>query len=361
MLDKKTESNELRKSKNQTVNRRSVLSGITTMSLAGVTGLGAATGTDMKKTVVTMVKRPFNNPITVGEINKIRGEKAREFEENGGERTAPVFDYFVDSPNGRVVTYLAMIDADGQLLQSVGIANRERDVARAHREADVEKRKLVGDVYNTRDTTESNVTTQSDTGWTTVDSGKVTNYADPYGDLVDYYDWLQSDDSNDGLLYKERYAMFPGIQEYGYYYYNDSGEHNQQWSTYDPYVQIRSWEPFSGYTGTVSETVEVSGELSTSGGSVDVSHSYSYSQPEVDVDDHSSDRENYANWTLDIFEEAQEQTVGFDPASLADFEDGSPDRCVTVTSDATFNNGLTTETISNISGYDYPSSCSNCT
>lgn len=345
----------------KTITRRLVLSSLATMTLAGSAGLGGAKRNNSPETDVTVVKRPFDDPLTNIEINKIREQKVREFEKNGGDRTSPLFDYFVGSPNGKVVTYLARVDADGRLQQSVGIANRVRDVAKAHRNADLEKGKLEQDGENIGGATQSDVTTESDSGWTTIDSGKVTNYADPYGDLVDYYDWLQSDDSDDGLIYKERYAMFPGVQEYDSYYYNDSGEHDQQWSTYDPYVEIKSWEPFSGYTGTVSETVEVSGELSTSGGSVGVSHSYSYSQPEVDVDDHSSDRDNYANWTLDIFEEAQEQTVGFDPASLADFEDGSPDRCVTVTSDATFNNSINTETITNISGYDYPSSCSNCT
>lgn len=337
--------------------RRTVLKGIATSTLTGLAGVVGAERGASSATSATLVTRSFDDPITTAEINAIRRSQFREYEQKGGTPSSSHSGRDIDASNGRVVSYVSKVDGDGTLRESIGIANRPRDVDKAHREAEAQRSEL--DRMGTGTASSSS----SDTGWTVEEDGKVTTYADPYGDLVDYYKWLQSDDAENGLCYKEQYSMFPGVNEYNSDWYNDSGEHEQQWSVSDPDTEIKDWEPLNGTSGQTTQSVEVSGTVSTTGGSASVTYGYSYSTNEVDIDDKSSDSGNYARFVMDVSAGARDDTSSFEPASLGEFVSGSPNRCVTVTSDATFvDSAGATKTISNIAAYDHPSgdTCSGC-
>jgi len=332
--------------------RRTVLKGVAASALTGVAGVVGAERTASSAASTTLVTRPFDDPISVAEINDIRRSQFREHGSNSD------FGRDLSAPSGRVVAYVSTVTEDGALTESIGIANRPRDVGKAHREAEAEHSRLEQPDVGTASTS------SSDSSWTVEEEGKVINYADPYGDLVDYYDWLQSDDAENGLCYKERFSMFPGVNVYDSNWYCDGGEHKEQWSENDPTTDIEDWEPLNGSSGQTSESVEVSGTISTTGGSTSVAYGYTYTSNEIDIDDKTVDQDNYSRFTVNIKADARDDTCSFHPASLGEFVNGSPGRCVTVTSDATFIQSGTgdTETISNIAAYDHPSGddCSGC-
>jgi hypothetical protein len=332
--------------------RRTVLKGVAASALTGVAGVVGAERTASSAASTALVTRPFDDPISVAEINDIRRSQFREHGSNSA------FGRDLSAPSGRVVAYVSTVTEDGALTESIGIANRPRDVDKAHREAETERSRLEQADVGTASTS------SSDSNWTIEEEGKVTNYANPYGDLVDYYEWLQNDDAESGLCYKEQFSMFPGTNEYDSDWYCDGGEHKEQWSQSGPTTEIEDWEPLNGTSGSTSESVEVSGTVSTTGGSTSVAYGYTYTSSEIDIDDKASDQDNYSRFTINIKADARDDTCSFEPASLGEFVNGSPGRCVTVTSDATFEQSTTgdTETISNIAAYDHPSGddCSGC-
>jgi hypothetical protein len=189
--------------------------------------------------------------------------------------------------------------------------------------------------------------------WETLDKGEVTNYNDPYGDLVDYYEMLKSEDDSRAYTFKERFAMFPGENEYGSGYDNHEGWHKETWSQSNAETNLYDWEPFGGTSGTVSKDAEVS--ANTEDG-VGVAYGYKYSTKETDVDDKSSDRENYARFRVDYYGDSRKNTAGFEPASLAEriAEDYYGSELLENFSMAKFQNPYATESVYHYFDFTFP-------
>lgn len=293
--------------------RRQLLKSIPAVGLAGQ--LGGVVAGKQSGSGVTVLTRQYDDPISTGEINHIR---ARKFEEVGPQlQTKP--DLGVGTPDGSLVAYVAGVDESGVLRQSIGVANRPRDVDKAHREAHDFASQLGSGSTTTTTSTSGSFTTQESTSWTMIEDTKQTNFSDPYGDVVSYYKWMYNDDDIDAHAYKERFAMFPGVQEYGSNWESDHGHTLQSWSQSDPSSELMDWDPFGGTNGTISQSFTIEG---TTSGDVGVAYTYEYNTKETEVDDQTSDRENDAKFTVNFSGDSRTQTAGFEPSSLAEYTGG---------------------------------------
>lgn len=304
-------------------NRRKYLktAGLAAVSLPAL----ATVGKGKEQPQVIFTTRPYNDEISVKRINKTRSDLAQESDSLPSNPDMGVSGWSSAHGDSKIVSFVAGIDAKGRLHQRIGLAARPRDVRKAHKIARQEKKKLESSL-DTVDASSGDYSTSA-SSWNTYESSKVTNYSDPYGDLVCYY---QYEYQGDARVYKERFAMFPGSQEYNSAYDNDRGNVKHQWNSNS--TELMDWEPFNGTSGTVNETFTVRG---TTDGGLSVSYSYGYNTSETTVYDKTSDRNNIAEFDVDYYGSSKTTTSGFEPASLVDIT-GSSYPYLDMTDTATF-------------------------
>lgn len=290
-------------------NRRTVLKSLAAGATAtfGV-GITHAETTETTGTDVVILKRDFTKPLQSGDFHSKVEKLQEEYRSiTGTEKSSSHVIGIPDSQTGHVVGTALTIAPNGTVRKSTSIANRPRDVDKAHKNIDKEAQRL----REENSAQASAITPQSPSGWQKLEDSKVTNYSKPVGDLVNNYSFYVSGGS---YAYKERLDMFPGSNEYDTYNYrNGLAENKQTWSQHGAKTEIQDWAPHSPYSGNRSFSVGLTTQGPTFG--------YTYSQGAVSTVDLSSDRRNFARSRIDPnTSNAQHYTVGYRPGSTADFK-----------------------------------------
>lgn len=82
----------------------------------------------------------------------------------------------------------------------------------------------------------------SNGSWTIKNEGKLENYSDPYGQLVDDYVFSYHDDEP-AYTYEERFQMTAGKLAYDSYYENDWGRNRQNWYDNGATMELEDYYP----------------------------------------------------------------------------------------------------------------------
>lgn len=331
--------------------RRTFLASTASVSAAFLTSTVSAGKKNGDTPNVSVVKGKYGNPISTDTVRKVRQRHRSQAAQPNSETSASVATTPELNPGQRLVSYVVGIDDKGTLRQSFGVATSSHADERARSQADIEGKRLSNEL-----TTDSTVTTQS-SSWSSVEDSKLTTYAPPYGDLVNNYEILNYG-SDAGFTYKDDTSMYPGANnaqynsDYGTDWINDNTYEKVTWSDYDSTTEIQDRYPRTETGSTTSQTVGVSGTLSTTGGSVSTTYEYSYTQTASTVNDDSYERGNIAAWTMKANSgSALENVMSFMPSTMADTSIDCNDsgyKIFDVATDATFENKSTgnTQTIS---------------
>lgn len=259
--------------------------------------------------------RSFGNPIDSEDLASLRKELLTEPSNNAN------LEGIIGTPSlsggEQIVSWVGTIGNGGALKESIKIASKPADVPKAISETQetVTRLQESGRISSLEADTSS--VSSSDSSWTTIRDSELKNYDYPYGDVVSYFEWQQSDDNIDVHQYNERFAQFPGSQEYGSNWENDRGYFGAKWGD-DSQVtcDLLDWEPFDGTDGSVSKTVTLSYNT--------FSKSYSYTTSETEVKDRSSDRDSKAEFAVYYNGSSKTSTSGYNPGTMGQIVSGDP-------------------------------------
>jgi hypothetical protein len=173
------------------------------------------------------VMHPFENSLTVEEVEQMRTRVIANFKKRFQNPDHPLVFGGIDVPEGAfIVAYGFIIYADGVTAEYLGLASDPQSVSIIHKDA--QKWHKETEAY-----TSSGVQIPCSGWWKLVSSGEVTWYVYPYGAVTNDYELYKCSNDNsssyDWYGVKHTYEIIPGCQTCGSGYISDYGYSKHRW------------------------------------------------------------------------------------------------------------------------------------
>lgn len=259
-----------------------------------------------------LVTRPFENPLTLEDIQQINTGAITNFSRSFRNPDRPIVSCIPEIPDGTyVVAYGFKVFADGTIKQYVGIVGDSQSVPLVHHEArkwNLDTGAVTVDVQPLCCTGE----------WKLISSVVENVHIRPCGSVNNGYElyWLYGDDSptTDCFAIKHIFSTQPGRIVYGSSYDNYTGFLRHSWEAHDPfYGQFGDYDPQGTSTGPL--TIDVSLLC-------DCDQPLSWTFPLVDgvIMDERSQRNHIAEWLMQYISLTSQRSV------IGDMQPGSAAR-----------------------------------
>lgn len=175
------------------------------------------------------VIHPFENPLTVGEVEQMRTRVITNFKKRFQNPDHPLVFGSIDVPEGAfIAAYGFTIYADGMTAEYLGLAGNPQSVPIIHENA----RKWHKETETYKDSDAQILCTECPE-WTIIGTGEIDWYDYPYGAVTNNYKlYFCSDDSSsnyDWYAIKHTFKIIPGYYTYGNEWVNDEGYSIHKW------------------------------------------------------------------------------------------------------------------------------------
>jgi hypothetical protein len=185
----------------------------------------------IQKAGSVFVMHPFENPLTVEDVEQMRTRVIANFKRRFQKPDHPLVFGGFDVPEGAfIVAYGFTIYADGVTAEYVGLTSDSQSVSTIHNNA--RKWHKETETY-----TSSGDQVPCSGWWSAAGTGEVTWYDDPYGavtnDYVLYFCNNDNSSSYDWYAIKHTYEIIPGLLTCGSGWINDYGWSKHRWCDTD--------------------------------------------------------------------------------------------------------------------------------